>query len=660
MASAAYAQREGAVPTEKSDGTEDKGLAKRRREFESYASAKEREINEQRMSWRYYHADQWTSEQLKVLKKRGQPPITFDRTGRKIDGLIGIVRKLRTDPKAFPRTQNQEEGADVATQVIRTICDSSNFEDLEAECGRDGAVHGIGVSELTFIQGDHGDPDFTLDYVDPRTWFYDPRSVKYDFSDSRFHGVSKWAGLDEIDELKPGAADLVRGANDGGFTTAFDTDREMLWVDDRERVRLVDHWYIEKGMWRWCLHVGTVEIMDGDSPFFDRLGKSDSKFSAYANQIDTDGDHYGYIRRLKGPQDAMNQHRSKSIHIMNTRQLKLRRGAAGDQGDGGGIERLRREAARPDGVLEYDGQSTDLEIIQPTQEFLQQTQYYQDAKNEIDTFGPNPALLGDLGASASGRAMSMAQQSGLAELGPFLKNFRMWKLAQYQKVWMAAQRYWTAERFLRVTDDQGLAQFMQVNGVGMGHDGQPALVNSLGAIDVDIVIDEGPDTESVMGDVFDTLQSLAQNKVPIPPAVIIEASSLPGEMKKKLTGMLNQPDPAKQAAQQLDLQGKQAENQKTQSETMLNVAKARDTATPDAPQGQDFQLPPAMQIAAAAADINDKNASAVHKRAQAYHITTQASLAPIELVADSVHKNLDRAHKAHQAKQAAQKPQPVN
>lgn len=620
-------------------GDENKSLAKRRREFESFASAKEREINEQRMSWRYYHADQWTAEQLKVLKARGQPPITFDRTGRKIDGLIGIVRKLRTDPKAFPRTQNQEAGAEVATQVIRTICDSSNFEDLEAECGRDGAVHGIGVSELSFIQGDHGDPDFTLDYTDPRTWFYDPRSVKYDFADTRFHGVSKWAGLDEIDEIKSGAGDLVRGANDGGFTTAFDTDREMLWVDDRERVRLVDHWYIEGGMWKWCLHVGTVEIMSGDSPFFDRLGKSMSKFFAFANQIDTDGDHYGYIRRLKGPQDAMNQHRSKSMHIMNTRQLKVRRGAAGQQADGGGIERLRKEAARPDGVIEYDGSPEDVEIIQPAQEFLQQTQYYQDAKDEIETFGPNAALLGDLGSGASGRAYTMAQQAGLAELGPFLKNFRMWKLAQYQGVWCAAQRYWTAERFLRVTDDQGLAQFLQVNGVGLDQSGQPALVNSLGAIDVDIIIDEGPDTESVMGDVFDTLTALAQNKVPIPPQVIIEASSLPGETKKKLIGMMSQPDPTKDAATKLELQGKQAENQKTQSETMLNVARAHTEGAPDTSQEQ---LPPQFQIAQAEADINDKNASAAHKRAQAYHITTQARLAPIELLHDTAHRIADR------------------
>lgn len=634
MASAAYAKKDAGATNV------DASLAKRRKEFESYASSKDREINEQRMSWRYYHADQWTSEQLKVLKKRGQPPITFDRTGRKIDGLVGVVRKLRTDPKAFPRTQNQEQGADVATQVIRTICDASQFEDLESESGRDGAVHGIGVSELLLIQGDHGDPDLRLEYVDPRTFFYDPRSVRYDFRDVRFDGVSKWAGIDEVDEIKPGAADLVRGANDGGFLTAFDTDRELLWVDDRERVRLVDHWYIEGGVWKWCLHVGTVEISSGDSPFYNKDGKSISKFFAFANQIDTDGDHYGYIRRLKGPQDAMNQHRSKSLHIMNTRQLKLRKGAVDD------IEIARKEAARPDGVLEYTGGKDDLEVIQPQQEFLQQTQYYQDAKAEIETFGPNQALLGELGSSASGRAYKMAQTAGLAELGPFLKNFRMWKLDQYQAVWCAAQRYWTAERFLRVTDDQGLAQFMQINGIGQDHMGQPAMINALGSIDVDIIIDEGPDTESVMGDVFDTLTALAQNKVPIPPQVIIEASELPGEVKKKLTGMMSQPDPAKQQAQQIQLAGEAAKVDETKSKTMLNVSKAQEAGMPQGGAPQKYELPPVIQDAKALADIE-------HKRAQAYHITTQASLAPIELLHDTAHKIADRGQRADQARRQA-------
>ena len=135
---------------------------------------------------------------------------------------------------------------------------------------------------------------------------------------------------------------------------------------------------------------------------------------------------------MRGPQDAINQHRSKAMHIMNTRQLKLKEGAVDD------VELTRREAARPDGVLVYRGDKNDLDVLQPEQEFIQQTNYYQDAKQEIDGFGPNQQLIEKFGQNVSGRAANALQQAGIAELGPFLKNFRIWKLERYRAAWLAA------------------------------------------------------------------------------------------------------------------------------------------------------------------------------------------------------------------------------
>jgi hypothetical protein len=638
---------------DRSERDGDNDLIKRRREFEDYATVKGREIDEQRWSWRYYHIDQWTSEQLRTLRKRGQPRMTFDRTGRKIDSLSGTIRRLRTDPKCYPNTPQGEQGAEVATQVIRTICDASFAEDIEVECCRDALIHGIGVDELVLTTGDKGDPDLRFEHRDPRTFFYDPRSQKNNFSDSRFHGIYKWADIDELEELAPGASENVKAAldNDGGIFTAFDSDREIMWCDTRNRVRLVDHWYKIGSIWKWCLHTGNVELLSGDSPFINERGMSISKYSAFANMIDIDGDHYGFIRRLRGPQDAINQHRSKAMHIMNTRQLKIKEGAVDD------VEITRREAARPDGTLVYRGDKNDLEVLQPDQEFLQQTNYYKDAKDEIDSFGPNQQLIQQFGQNVSGRAANMLQQAGLAELGPFLKNFRMWKLERYRKAWVGAQRYWTAERFLRVTDDAGVAQFLQINGVELDEWGRPQLVNMLGNIDVEIKVDEGPDNETVMGDVFDLLMALSQNNVPVPPEVIIEASALPLSEKKKLSAMIGQPDPAKQAATQAMIGKVQSEAQlnaakagNEQTKGMLNIAKARSEGSPDAAQPPKSPLDIAQQLA----DINETNATAAHKRASANTLDHKALISPLQLLADhaqrsadrtidSLHRNADRA-----------------
>jgi hypothetical protein len=309
------------------------------------------------------------------------------------------------------------------------------------------------------------------------------------------------------------------------------------------------------------------------------------------------------------------------------------------------VEVTRREASRPDGTLVYRGDKSNLEIIQPEAEFLQQTKYYEDAKSEIDSFGPNQQLIQEFGQNVSGRAANMLQQAGLAELGPFLKNFRMWKLERYRASWVAAQTYWTAERMLRVTDDEGVAQFMQINSMEFDPWGRPALVNMLGNIDVEIKIDEGRDSETVMGDIFELLMGLSQNNVPVPPQVIIQASGLPLSEKKKLIGMLSQPDPMKQASQQALIAKTQAEAEKLHAEAgkaqtagLLNITKARSEGMPDAPPEPKTPLDIMEQMA----DINEKNATAEHKHATSQSMRDRDRLSPLQLLAEHASRDAER------------------
>lgn len=549
---------------------DDKSLAMLRAQFQNYASAKDREIEEWRMAHRYYSGRQISAAEEKVLAKRKQPIIIFNRVARKIDGVVGVVRKLRSDPKAFPTRPNEDAAAELATQVVRYVCDASDFEAIEAEAVLAAGIIGYGGVELGLRKIGEGDEvEIELIDFDSRSFFYDPRSFKADFSDARFMGTHKWVSEDEIEEIAPGMGEKVRGAADGGFTTQADIDRDDKWRDDKGRVRLVDHWYIKGGKWRWCLHVGTVKLAEGDSPFFDEKGRSICKFRVFSAYIDDEGDRYGFVRNMKGPQDAMNQHRSKAMHIMNTRQIIARRGSFPD------IEKVRIEAQRPDGVIEFDGTPDDFKIDQPAQEFIQQTQYFKDAKDEIENFGPNQALLGTNMNAKSGRAIAMMQQSGLAELGPFLKSLRMWKLDVYRSAWTNTKRYVKGQRLLRLTGDEQAAQFVEVNKLAIDEYGQPFIVNNLGAIDVDIRMEEGPDTENIMGDVFDTLQSIAQNGTPVPPSAIIEMSALPSSVKDKVLKALEPPpNPAKEQADMALVQQEIEKANKLQAETFNTMMQA--------------------------------------------------------------------------------------
>lgn len=536
--------------TEQDESVEpDEGLSlvALRNQFSDFVSVKSAETDEARTSWRYYHSAQWTDEQSAILKKRGQPEITFDRVSRKIDGLVGTVQKLRTDPKAFPRTQAHEQGAELATICVRYVTDSSSWEDIERNQILSAAVPGIGGVELGLEPGDNSDPDITISDLDATTFFYDPRSLRPDFSDARYMGVSRFVSPEELDEMFPGASEKVGSLEEGSDETLFDADKAPLWTNKARKLRLVEHWYKHFGEWVYCIYVASTKLASGKSPFIDDRGRSISRYIVWCNQVDHDGDRYGFVRRLKGPQDAINQHRSKAMHIMNTRQVWARRGTFQD------AELVRREAARPDAFIEYDGTREDWSIEQPAQEFLQQTQYFQDAKLEIENFGPSPALIESGAAAKSGRALAMLQQNGLAELGPFLGHYRSWKIRVYRAIWANIKKHWTAERWIRVTDDDELAQFVQVNALQIGPDGMPRIINQLGALDVDIILDEGPDTTNVMGDVFDTMLSLAQNKAPIPPQALIELSPLPKSQKDKILKIISQPPPGSEGPNPMEL-----------------------------------------------------------------------------------------------------------
>jgi hypothetical protein len=343
---------------------------------------------------------------------------------------------------------------------------------------------------------------------------------------------------------------------------------------------LVEHWYREQGAWRYCYYSYNLELAEGESPFYDEKGRTISRFIMFSANVDHDGDRYGFVRNLKPLQDEINSRRSKALHVMHTRRIIAEKGAVDD------VEAARREAVKPDGYLEIaPNKRFEFDDVSKAQDWQAQIELLKESQQELENFGPNPALIGNGIDNSSGRAIQFLQQAGLAELGPFLLAFRNWKLRVYRAVWSAAQRTWTAERWIRVTDDNNVAQFIKLNGVGIDpRTGQPTMVNALGALDVDIILDEGPDVVNLMEDTFDALVKLSQGGVAIPPEVIVQLSSLDSTTKKKIEGMLEQaqqPNPVVQQAQQIQLAGEAAKVAETKSKTMKNLAEAHAAVQPE-------------------------------------------------------------------------------
>lgn len=559
-------------------------VAKLRQKYEDFATTKSAEIEEQRTARHYYHGDQLTAEERRVLAKRRQPAVTNNRISRKINGTIGVLSRSRQDPKAFPRTPKHEDSAETATEVLRYAMDRIDWATLDSATALTASINGIGAVEIYLEEGDHGDPEIGAALVDADSWFYDPRSYRQDFSDAAYHGVVKWLDEDVVKEMFPDAADKVDSLMSGGWAdSAQSRDREQRWVNTTERqVRVVEHWYKHKGEWLWCFYSGDIELMHGASPFEDEMGRSVSRFIAFSANVDHDGDRYGFIRNLKSPQDEINARRSKALHTLNVRRVIADKGAVDN------VEKSRAEMARPDGWIEKNpGLELSADDAARQADLAGQLRFLEDAKNEIENQGFNPSLIGTGVQNMSGRAIDLQQQAGMAELGPFINNYRGWKLRVYRMFWNAIQQYWTAERWLRVTDDEGVAQFVQLNALQVNEWGEPMIVNDLGSLDVDIVIDEGPDVIVSAQAVEQTLAALAQNGIPVAPELILEMSDLPGRIKKKALAAqekMRQPDPAAGIKQALEIEDAKAKIGKTRADALKSVAGAtKDFATALAP-----------------------------------------------------------------------------
>ena len=643
-------------------------IDKCKKAYSQYIANKSQEIEEQKNGRRYYHGVHWTSEQVKELNKRKQPIVTFNRIARKINGIAGLIEGLRQDPKAYPRTPQGADGAELATAIMRYELDSENWNSKSFEAGLDGSVEGMGGISISLEENDrkagpdydvpgHADrddstggaaprykddpeggvggggstpmgappaagagmgmgvpaaphagmgvpapqpqkPDYEVafDVVEIDSFFYDPRSYRPDFSDARYMGEAKWLDLETAQELFPEHADDLAASVEDSSSMSTNPDRETKFFafdGGKSLIRLVDIWYLHKGKWCWSMFTGSMVLDSGESYLFDEKGKTICRYVMFSCNVDHDGDRYGFVRNMKSAQDEYNARRSRALFTANSRRLIMSQGSVSD------IEKVRQEWARPDGVILTNARTPEegIKADDSTFDFAGQMKLMENAVQELDNYGPNQSLVGDM-SNQSGRAIQLLQKAGMAELGPYILGYKGWKIRVYRALFNAVQRYWTAERFIRVTDSVGMAQFIQINGTGIDpRTGLPVVVNAIGELDVDIIMDEGQDTINAQQDVYETLSQIIPSIAPmLKPAeasaavsILVESSSLSAPAKKQWRDATQQqPDPMAQQAKQIALQGEAAKVGETQSKTMLNTAKAQAEGMP---QGQAQQDP---------------------------------------------------------------------
>jgi hypothetical protein len=595
---------EGYVPaSEPGDGevreTDAETIDKFRRFLRDYVDLKTEEIDERREASRYYHGKQWTEAELRVFRMRNQDPNTYNRVAPKIHGVIGLLERLRQDPKAYPRTPAHEDGAEVATQCLRYALDACSWESALSDVIWDMAVPGIGGWELSLDATDDESHDPVLTRVRPETFFYDPRSIEPDFSDARFLGVAKWMTKDEAISFLPDKAEAIRESvsslANGTDADALDPEKEHLWWDgEQKRLRLIEVWYREGDRWLYAIHTGIEILEEGESPFVDGKSRPVHRYIMQSANVDERGVRYGFVRNLKGPQDQFNQTKTKLSHAINTRQIIIEEGFV----EPAKLDIIRKEAHRPDGVISLpDGVSGKLRFNENSQLAVALAQIIDLANNEITNSAPTPMLAGGQDAGdKSGRAIALLQQAGIAEMGLFIVRVRAMKIRAYALTWEAIRKFWKTPRYVRLTDDDNVA-FLAVNQPRMDEYGQVVgMENPIGKVDVDFVLDEGPDTVTLREDAQQNIgNALSAAGQALPPPVIIELSralvenmNLPSATRKRMMDAFTafaeaqaqpeQPNPLQMAGAEAEIGKLMAETEDRRAGAALKMEQANTAA----------------------------------------------------------------------------------
>lgn len=266
--------------------------------------------------------------------------------------------------------------------------------------------------------------------------------------------------------------------------------------------------------------------------------------------VDADNNRYGDIRSSISLQDEINMRRSKSLHLLSVRQTYGNQTALKD------TAKAKAEMAKPDGHVELNAGATygqDFGTI-PTIDMAQgQMQLLQQALAEMQASGPNNALAGKNTEQQSGRAIQAQQQGGAVEIEPGLDGLKQFSRDVYEATWMRIKQFWTGQKWVRVTDDernlkwvglnrpvtladklkelspqeqQDMVQQLQLQPNDPRLQEVIEVENDVSGLDIDIVIEEGPDISTLQSEQFEQLAGLAKSGIAIPPKAIIQASSI--------------------------------------------------------------------------------------------------------------------------------------
>ena len=569
----------------------------------------------------YYDNIQWSEDEARQLKERGQAPIVYNVTAQTINWVIGSEKRGRTDFKILPREKEDTKPAEIKTKLLKYLSDVNRLPFSRSRAFEDAIKVGIGWLEDGAQDEDDGEPVYSR-YESWRNILHDSASTELDFSDGRYIFRSKWVDVDVAKALFPGREaqidDAVVDASLYGSFDMVDGDVPMDYMEfdrsnysvartlvshKRRRVRLIECEYrVPEKVQRLKGGIFKGEIYDENDPRHveavlsgasalaskvmmrvrlahmtvkDLLWEGPSPYRhnrfrftpIWCYRRGRDNLPYGMIRAIRDIQDDINKRASKALHILSSNKVIMDEGALPE---GTTLDEFAEEIARPDAIIikragkdlvinaERDLAAPHLDLMSRGIQMIQQVG------------GVTDELLGRTTNAVSGVAVQKRQEQGsLATNKPF-DNLRLAVQMQGELQLSLLEQFVTGEKTFRITNERGTPEFIRVN------DGLPE--NEITRSKADFIISEA-DWRSTMRQA--AAEQLMEMISRMPPQVglmlldlAVESMDLPNreEIAKRIRAQTGMRDPDQQEPTPEEMQQMQAAQAQQQAQEAMFMA----------------------------------------------------------------------------------------
>ena len=336
---------------------------------------------------------------------------------------------------------------------------------------------------------------------------------------------------------------------------------------------------------RWTVTCDQVVLHDNWSPYNDF---TIVPFFCYFRR----GRPFGIIRNLLSPQEQLNKIASQELHIVNT---TANSGWMVESGSLVGMtaDDLEEHGAETGLVIEYARGTNAPAKIQANQIPTGLDRIAQKAALNIKTIsGINDSMMGTDSAEVSGVAIQAKQNRGAVMIQVPLDNLAKTRQYLAEKILNLIQTFYTEERVVQVTKDDDPLQPREPMVLNF-ETPEGDIINNLTLGEYDVIVSSAPARDSFDETQFAEALSLRQAGVAIPDDAIVGYSHLmkKEELAKRIRVMTGQEPPTPEQAQaiqaqqmlqmqnlQLETMKLQAEVEKLQTESAVNVAKVQEVA----------------------------------------------------------------------------------